>query len=118
MPMMKSVLGLDVGSHSIKAVELQQTLRGLDPIQLRLCPRRDPDTPLEEVLRPFIKQHHLGTEHVLCAVPGGRLSSRRLDFPFRDRRRLRQAVPFEIEGEAPFDLEDVVDLLEMAVRRF
>ena len=29
-------------------------------------------------------------------------------FPFRDRRRLAQAVPFELEGEMPFALEDVV----------
>lgn len=108
MPMIKSVLGLDVGSHAIKAVELQQTLRGLEPIQLRLCPRQDPDSPLDEVLRPFIKQHHLGTHQVLCAIPGDRLSSRRLDFPFKDRKKLRQAVPFEVEGEIPFDVEDVV----------
>ena len=31
MPMMKNVLGLDLGSHAIKAVELRQTLRGLEP---------------------------------------------------------------------------------------
>ena len=34
MPMMKNVLGLDLGSHTIKAVELKQTLRGLEPVQV------------------------------------------------------------------------------------
>ena len=45
MPIMKNVLGLDLGSHSIKGVELRQTLRGLEPVQLRLHPRVDADAP-------------------------------------------------------------------------
>ena len=47
--------------------------------------------------------HQLSTEHVTCALPGDRISTRRLEFPFRDRKRLGQAVPFEIEAEIPFE---------------
>jgi general secretion pathway protein L len=43
---------------------------------------------------------------VVCALPGDRVSSRRLSFPFRDRRRIDQAVPFAVEGEVPFDLDE------------
>ena len=108
MPMMKNVLGLDLGSHSIKAVELRQTLRGLEPVQLRLHPRVDSEVGLAEEVRRLIRLHHLPVEHVVCALPGDRLSSRRLDFPFRDRKKLRQAVPFEVEGEVPFAIEDLL----------
>ena len=108
MPMMKNVLGLDLGSHSIKAVELRQTLRGLEPVQLRLHPRVDSEVGLAEEVRRLIRLHHLPVEHVVCALPGDRLSSRRLEFPFRDRKKLRQAVPFEVEGEVPFAIEDLL----------
>ena len=37
MPMMKNVVGLDLGSHTVKAVELRQTLRGLEPVQQRVA---------------------------------------------------------------------------------
>ncbi len=107
MPMLKNVLGLDLGAHTIKAVELRQTLRDIEPVQLRLHPRPDDEAPLHETLRPFVRAHHLPLDHVICALPGDRLSSRRLEFPFRDRRRLRQAVPFEVEGEIPFDIDQV-----------
>ena len=40
---MKNILGLDVGSHSVKAVELRQSMRGLQGGQMRLIPRIDPD---------------------------------------------------------------------------
>jgi general secretion pathway protein L len=108
MPMMKNVLGLDLGSHTLKAVELRQTLRGLEPVQLRIQPRADEEAPIAESLHRFVRMHQLGIEHVACALPGDRLSTRRLEFPFRDRKRLAQAVPFEVEGEIPFDIETVV----------
>lgn len=108
MPMMKSVVGLDVGSHSVKAVELRQTFRGLEPVQMRVHPRGDPDAPESESLLRFMRMHSFPTEHIACAIPGDRLSTRRMEFPFRDRKKLSQAVPFELEGEIPFDLDDVV----------
>jgi len=51
--------------------------------------------------------HALPTDQVACALPTHQLSSRRLEFPFSDKRRLAQAIPFEIEGETPFDLEQI-----------
>jgi general secretion pathway protein L len=44
---------------------------------------------------------------VVCAIPGERVARRRMRLPFRDRRRIAQAVPFEVESETPFELEDV-----------
>jgi general secretion pathway protein L len=107
MPMIKNVVGLDLGSHTVKAVELRQTLRGLEPVQLRVHPRADPEAPVAELMRRFVKMHRIPLDHVTCAIPGDRVSSRHLDFPFRDRKKLSAAVPFEVEGEIPFALEDV-----------
>ncbi len=108
MPLMKNVLGLDLGSHSIKAVELRQTLRGLEPVQLRLHPRAESEAEFPEALRRFIRLHDMPVEHVVCALSGNQLSSRRLNFPFRDHKRLSQAVPFEVESEVPFPVEDIL----------
>jgi general secretion pathway protein L len=108
MPMMKNVLGLDAGSHSIKAVELRQTLRGLEPVQMRVHPRTDDEEPIGEAILHFVRMHSMSTEHVISSLPGDRITTRRLEFPFRDRKKLASAVPFEVEGEIPFDLDDVV----------
>lgn len=105
---MKNVLGLDVGAHAIKAVELRQTLRSLEPAQMRQHPRGLPDLPLSDLIQRFTAMHQLATDHVVAAVPADRISVRSMHFPFRDRKRLTGAVPFEVEGETPFDLEDLV----------
>ena len=108
MPMMKNVLGLDVGTHSVKAVELRQTLRGLEPVQMRVHQNADDESPIGETLLRFVRTHGLSTEHITASIPGDRITTRHLEFPFRDRRKLAAAVPFEVEGEIPFDLDDVL----------
>ena len=108
MPMLKNVLGLDLGSHSIKAVEFAQSFRGASAGQLRSLPRVGDEVPLPETIRRFVQLHEFSTAHVVSALRADRISSRRLSFPFADRKRLDQAVAFEVEGDVALDLEQVV----------
>ncbi len=110
MVVTKTVLGLDLGSHSLKAVELRSGLRGLEPGQAQMkehSAASESDLP-GETIRRFIDRHALSTENTTCALSGQRTSNRRLEFPFRDRKKLAQAIPFEIEGAMPFDFDDLV----------
>jgi general secretion pathway protein L len=106
MALLKNVLGLDLGSYGVKAVEVHQTLRGFEVVALRSLPRRDEATDLLELVQRFVALHHLSTDHVVTALRGDRISSRRLAFPFSERKKINAAVPFEVEEELPFDIED------------
>jgi Tfp pilus assembly PilM family ATPase len=111
--LLKNVVGLDVGSRSVRAVELRATLRGVEAVQM--CEvERDGDLPLAELLRRFVRLHGLPTEHVVCALPGDRTAFHPLAFPFAERRRLAQAVPFEVEAELPFEMDDYLVDWEVA----
>ena len=104
--MARRILGLDIGSHTVKAVEFRQTLRELEVVQLRELPIVEPAPSLSSELRDFLQMHDLPTDHVVVALSGDRISTRRLGFPFRDRKKVGAAVPFEVEAQVPFDLED------------
>ena len=106
MALLKKVLGLDIGTHSIKVVELQQSLRGVSSSQVHAILRGD--EPLPELIHELVMRRSLDTDSVVVTVPGDRVSVRRLSFPFSEKRRLAQAVPFAIEDQLPFDLDDVV----------
>ncbi len=106
--MARRILGLDVGSHSVKAVELRQTLRSLEVVQLRELPLDDPAPALAHELREWVRMHDLPSDGVITALAGDRVSSRRLEFPFKDRKKISAAVPFELESQVPFDLDDFV----------
>jgi general secretion pathway protein L len=106
MALLKNVLGLDLGSHSLKAVEIRQTLRSFEAVALRSQPRGDPETPVAELAQRFATLHHLSTDHVVTALRGDRISSRRLSFPFADQKKINAAIPFEVEEDLPFDVDD------------
>lgn len=103
----RSVLGLDLGSQGLKAVELKVSPRVLSAGQFRVHPRVDSATPLSEHIQRFVSMHSLPLDQVACALPADQLSTRRLEFPFSDARRLNQAIPFEIEAETPFSLDEI-----------
>jgi type IV pilus assembly protein PilM len=98
--------GLDLGSHSIKLVELRQSLRTVELGRIAAAPVAPGATPLE-ALAEAAASLGLAGERVVCALPGDRVARRPIHFPFRDRRRIAQAVPFEVESETPFDLDEV-----------
>jgi general secretion pathway protein L len=137
--MLGRTLGIDIGSHAIKVVELRQTLRGIELVRVEAIPVPPPATvegtrseatspagPLADAgldaattappafspevaaaLRDWAANATLAGARVVCAIPGERVARRRMRLPFRDRRRIAQAVPFEVESETPFELEDV-----------
>jgi type IV pilus assembly protein PilM len=102
----RRILGLDVGSFAAKAVELRQTLRGLEVVQLRHLPFADRSAGVAGELRELLQAHDLPLDNVVVSLAGDRISTRRLSFPFRDRRKIGPAVPFEVEGQVPFPLDD------------
>jgi type IV pilus assembly protein PilM len=113
----RRILGLDVGSFAAKAVELRQTLRGLEVVQLRHLPFDDPTPGVGAELRDGLSLHDLPRDFVVVSLAGDRISTRRLTFPFRDRRKISQAVPFEVEGQVPFSLDDYFVDWEIAGQR-
>ena len=104
----RRILGLDVGSHAAKAVELRQTLRGIEVVQLRHLPFDAPTPGVASELRDLVQLYDLPGDYVVVSLAGDRISTRRLEFPFRDRRKVGPAVPFEVEGLVPFPLDEYI----------
>ncbi len=108
MNLARRILGLDLGSQGVKAVELRQTLRGIEVAQLRQLTLDDPSPSLASELRDLVAMHDLPRDYVVVALAGDRVSTRNLSFPFKDRRKIGPAVPFEVESQVPFDLAEYV----------
>jgi general secretion pathway protein L len=115
VPFLKNVLGLDLGSHSLKAVELSQGLRNVEAVRFH-AELREPDVPLAEQVTRMLSIHSFSRDAVVAGLRGDRVSVRRLDFPFAEKRRIAQAVPFELEDQVPFELDQMVIDWELAQR--
>ncbi len=108
------VIGLDIGSHSVKALEMEIWLRQVELIDFyeEKLPYSSGD-PKSDDIKSAIKNIFL--QHVIvppfklaAAIPGLWVSSRTIIFPFTDKSKIRQTLPFELEEHIPFDLENIV----------
>src|SRR5262245_36256505 len=112
--MMKSVVGVDLGATALKVVELRVTWRGFEVV--KAADRRLPTDPvvtcppqeMAQALSELLSAHAIKPAHVVSAIPAQSTFVRILLLPFRDPRKIRYVLKFEIEPHIPFPVEDVV----------
>lgn len=112
--MSQTILGLDLGSSSIKAVCIRKGLMGLEWVggyqRDLIRPQGTFDWTKDAVpgLKEWIAERRLPTDRVVVSIPVHLISLRTLTLPFNDARKLEKVVPFEIEALLPYPLEEVV----------
>lgn len=102
---MKSV-GIDIGSSSIKVVELISHAKGIQVSrflehQLGNNPGFDPTIEIIEFLRQ-ISQTYDQNVRVVFGLRQEHVSVRHKIFPFSDRQKILKSLPFELEEDLPF----------------
>jgi general secretion pathway protein L len=109
------VIGLDLGTYSVKAVALTTSLRGYQIAgfwEERLPPAAaavEGRVELQaQAAKALLQRAGIHADLVVCGVPGAQVLTRLLHLPFTDRRKIESVVPFEVEEQIPFDLDEVV----------
>lgn len=105
---MARILGLDLGSHSVKAALIETTLRGftlksLDEVVTPAGPDRA--ARLAAALEGLSQRGPQSVDTVVVALPGVALATHAISLPFNDLKKVESALAFEVEGQLPFDLE-------------
>lgn len=107
--MPQTVLALEVDASELKAAVVEVSFRDYRVLGLYRDAVVADGSSVAEQLKAFLAKHDLPTDAtVLSAVPGESATWRRLHLPFKDRKRLEQTIPFELESQVPFSLEDAV----------
>jgi len=112
---MPQVVGLDIGSRSVKAVLFERGFRGLELSSFHKADFDPADAEgLSRALREIVS-HLSPSATVVTRLPGDRVLLRFLDMPITDARKLDAVIPFEVESLIPYELEDLI--LDHAVVR-
>jgi general secretion pathway protein L len=108
---MARILGLDLGSHSVKGLLLDANTR--TPVVKAWAEVRRGEGERLETLRTALREllarpefHH--PDQVVVALPGPSLVTHQLALPFTDPKRIEATIPFEVESQIPFDLSEAV----------
>lgn len=108
------VVGLDLGTHTVKACELVTTFRNFEltgfatePVEADPGQRPTLDQIAQAAAR-LLERRGLKEETLMCALPADYVSTVSLEFPFNQPKKIEQVLPFQVEEIIPFDIEDVV----------
>ena len=109
--MYRSITGIDINDHYLTAV---QVIRGFKGWEITACARiqMKGDEGLRLALQTLTESMNLKGGECIAAVSGDKTFFRNLAVPFKDKRKQREILPFELEPCVPFPIEDlVVDFL-------
>ncbi len=109
---MARVLGLDLGSHRIKAVIVETAYRGgavVKSVVTAPVPQDgDRNERLKAGLAKLLDQGPLQVDNVVASLPGTGLATHPISLPFSDPKKIESTLAFEVESQLPYDLDDAV----------
>lgn len=110
---MQRVIGLDIGSYSIKAVEIVNTFKSYEITNFyeNVIPNveeLDPDVLIPACMEQLFHENNLKADRIITAMPGQYISSRIMSFGFSDPRKIEAAIMSELEEAVPFNMDDMI----------
>ena len=112
----KSLVGLDIGSSAVKAVELRQTPSGyrVAAIGSESLP---PDSIVDgaiidggvvaDVIRRVLDKSGIKKKQVVASLSGNSVIVKKIVLPLMNAEELAESIYWEAEQYIPFDIEDV-----------
>jgi len=112
----KSAVGIDIGSSSIKLVELRVTKKGYQLVNLGMTPL-SPETIVDgaimnspavlDGIRGLINELKVKTREVVTSVSGTSVIIKKINVPMMTEDELNTQIQWEAEQYIPFDINDV-----------
>ena len=112
----KGIIGLDIGTSSIKLAELKETKRGYQLVSLGesfLQPESivnkaivDPEAVIDSI-SSLIDEHKIKTSNAAISISGHSINIKKVSLPLMDEKELKDAIPWELEQYIPHSINDV-----------
>jgi len=111
--MPQRILGLDIGSYSVKVAEVARGFKSFELVHFYERPVQysdllTPEQSLSAAVQAVLEDNGLVWDDIICAMPGEKVATRLITMPFGNIKKIDQTVEFEIENYIPCELEDVV----------
>ena len=112
----KDLVGLDIGTHSIKLVRLKKGKKGFELLNFGIMPL-PPETIVDETIekpevvanaiKNLFKMEKISTKEVVTAVSGQSLVIKKINVPKMTEDELAESIKVEAEQYLPFAIEEV-----------
>lgn len=110
--MAQVILGVDVGSYSVKVAEIIRTFNHFELRHFyeRVIPYNEVLTPEESTtsaLTGLVEENGLHWDSLITVIPGQSVACREISLPFGNVKKVEQTIQFELENFLPFPIDEV-----------
>ena len=107
--MSRKILGLDINDNAVSAVIVRGGIKGNRIEEHRYIPlsTEQDNESLSMALGTIAAEMDLEGATCIASLPAGLASYRNMEVPFKEPKKLRQILPYELESILPYAPEDV-----------
>lgn len=112
----KDIVGVDIGSNSIKMVQLREAKGGYQLVNLGLMPL-SPEAIVDNSImdsgaivdgvRSLVESHKVKTKNVATSVSGHSVIIRKIQLPIMTEEEMEASIQWEAEQYIPFEISEV-----------
>jgi general secretion pathway protein L len=107
----RKILGLDIRSDSVNAVLIKSSFRGIsieDHYRVEITDSmKSGGNAISEALDILDDRMDIAGDVCVVSFPFDGICFRNLDVPFKDKRKIRQILPFELEPALPYSIKEM-----------
>jgi general secretion pathway protein L len=105
--MPEKILGLDISEDTIKAVQVIPDLKGYEIISTRLIDIRLAGG-IHNALGDLFENDEFRSSVCILSLPAKHFSFRTIKLPFKNKNKITQTIPYELEPFIPYPISDVL----------
>ncbi|MEW5802760.1 MAG: type IV pilus assembly protein PilM [bacterium] len=112
----KDLIGLDIGTDSLKLAQLKKNSKGYELVKAGLKPLppgaisedeiSDKQTVVESI-KQLVREQKIAIKNVATSVSGRSVIIKRIKLPVMNEKELAESIFYEAEQYIPFDISDV-----------
>jgi general secretion pathway protein L len=109
--MSRKVLAIDIRKHSVSAVLVKTSLRDnrIDAYtHIPLLAAAEDENGISAVLETLTREMDVIGCDCVVSIPADHFSYRNLKIPFKDPKKIRMVLPFELEPTVPYPVDSLV----------
>ena len=111
----KKILGLDIRQDAVSAILVSSSIKGNRveahanvPGSERISDENAIENGIDLAIKTIAEKMDLTGSVCIASVPADQIIYRYIQVPFKDEKKIRQILPFELEPSLPLSPEDIV----------
>lgn len=109
--MSRNILGLNIRNDAVSAVLVKsgiKTSRIEAHGHISVSDQNDIASCINSLLKSLVKQADISGSVCIASFPANRISYRNIKLPFKEQKKIKQILPYELESTLPFLVDNLI----------